>query len=384
VVRTDFDYVDNHFYWDHPDFLEKAWELPSTGGHGNGSAIEAGGGLNDRCLNRLFDRPFTVTEWNYCAPNRYRAESGLLAGALAAVQDWGGLWRFTYSHGRDNLTEARPTGHFDQASDPLRLASEYAVTALFLRGDLSAAPHAVAVTGSATEWMADPAHWCGGDLNGLGFVTRVGTAVGGKSPAEALAFPLSEGFEKDVLGRAVEKLRTNGFLPAGNVTTGNGSAVESETGQVRLEREAGVFSVNSPRTAGFCGPEGTDRTLGPLAIRLRKSWGAVWASSLDRKALDESGRILLVHLTDLQNTDMTYRGQDRKVLEAWGRTPWLVQAGSAAVRLARKTPDSLAVWRLDLSGNRVAEVPAKLENGVLSFEVSNSPAAALYYELLAK
>ena len=383
VVRTDFDYVDNHFYWDHPDFLEKAWQLPSTGGHGNGSAIQAGGGLNDRCLNRLYDRPFTVTEWNYCAPNRYRAESGLLAGALAALQDWGGLWRFTYSHGRENLTEARPTGHFDQATDPLRVASEYAVTALFLRGDLAAAPHAVAVAGSATEWMADPAHWCGGELNGLGFVTRVGTLVGATPPAGALALPLSEGFAKDNLGDVVGRLRSGGFLPPANTTAADGSVVTSETGQVGLDKKAGVFSVSSPRTAGFCGPAGTERTLGPLTARLTKSWGAIWASSLDGKALSESARILLVHLTDLQNTGMRFRGQDRKVLEDWGGIPWLVRAGSASVRLARKTSDSLAVWRLDLSGNRAAQMPARNGESGISFEISTSPVPTIYYEISA-
>jgi hypothetical protein len=375
VVRTEFDYVDNHFYWDHPNFLERQWNLPSTGGNGNGSAIEAGGSLNDRCLNRLLDRPFTVTEWNYAGPNRFRAEGGLLAGALAAVQDWAGLWRFASSHG-GGMTEPSPAGFFDQASDPLRLASEYAVLALFLRGDAAAAPHAVAVTGLATEWMEKPAEWAGGELNQLGYVTRVGSLVGGAAPRDSVVLGLPAGFAKGSMGDALAKLKL-----AGNSTEPSGSMVESETGQVRLERKAGVFAVATPRTAGLAAPEGTERTLGPLSVKLVKSWGAVWASSLDGKPLDESGRILVVHLTDLQNTNEAFRGQDRKVLEDWGTTPWLVRAGSASVRLARKTPGAVSVWRLSISGERLARVPAKLEAGVLSFEVSTAPAPAFYYEI---
>ncbi|MEK7474826.1 MAG: hypothetical protein AAB152_04235 [Candidatus Coatesbacteria bacterium] len=383
VVRADFGYVDNHFYWDHPNFIEKDWSLPSRGGSGSGSAIESGGGLNDRCLNRLLDRPFTVTEWNYAGPNPNRAEGGLVAGALAAVQDWGGLWRFAYSHGLGGMLEPVPAGYFDSATDPLRLASEYAVTALFLRGDIPPAKHAVAVAGTAAEWMAAPGTWCGGDLNALGFVVRVGTLAGGTPGADALALPLAEGFAKGNLGPVIEKLRGRGFLPAANATRPDGAVLESEGGEIRLERGAGVFSVAAPRTAGLAGPEGTDRALGALTVKLTKSRAAIWATSLDGKPLDESGRILLVHLTDLQNTGETFRGQDRKVLEAWGKMPWLVAAGSASVRLTRKSPGALEVWRLDLSGKRISKVPVKANGTGVAFEVSTGPDATLYYEVLA-
>ena len=29
LARAEYDYVDNHFYWDHPRFLGAAWRLPS-------------------------------------------------------------------------------------------------------------------------------------------------------------------------------------------------------------------------------------------------------------------------------------------------------------------------------------------------------------------
>jgi hypothetical protein len=72
------------------------------------------------------------------------------------------------------------------------------------------------------------------------------------------------------------------------------------------------------------------------------------------------------------------------VLEDWGRTPWLVAAGSASVRLARKVPGPVEVWRLDLSGKRLAKVPVKSDGGAISFEVSTSPEPTMYYEILAK
>ena len=43
-------------------------------------------------------KPYTITEWNFCGPGRFRGVGGLLTGAFAAEQEWDGLWRFAYSH----------------------------------------------------------------------------------------------------------------------------------------------------------------------------------------------------------------------------------------------------------------------------------------------
>jgi len=48
-------------------------------------------------------------------------------------------------------------GHFDMASDPLGQASERASLCLFLRGDMSAAPHSVATTMTSTDLESPPA-----------------------------------------------------------------------------------------------------------------------------------------------------------------------------------------------------------------------------------
>ncbi len=135
-VRRAYDYVDDHFYVDHPEFLEKPWRLPSRCRNENPITYPNGGTNWGKEWVRLADRPYTITEWNFSGPGRYRGAGGIVFGAGAALQDMDGVWRFAWSHSHDSLlADARMT-YFDTASDPLMLATERAILALYLRGDM--------------------------------------------------------------------------------------------------------------------------------------------------------------------------------------------------------------------------------------------------------
>ncbi|MDO8597858.1 MAG: beta-galactosidase, partial [Sulfuricaulis sp.] len=177
-ARTAYDYVDDHFYVDHPQFLEGSWRLPSKCPNTSPIAEGATGGRS-KTFTRLFDKPFTITEYNYSGPGRFRGVGGILTGAMGALQGWSGIWRFAYSHSREAMFTPSRMGYFDLASDPLSQAAERASLCLFLRGDLQPAPHSVALMMTEAD-LAQPAsripglhprwHW-------LAWVTRVGTQV---------------------------------------------------------------------------------------------------------------------------------------------------------------------------------------------------------------
>ena len=131
-----YDYVDNHFYVDHPQFSDRQWALPS---HFDGANPVLAGkpAMLRRRWARRATKPYAASEWNFCGPSRYRAAGGLLAGALALEDGWDGLWRFAYSHGAERIADnpAFAPGYFDAAIDPITAASDRAVACLFLRGD---------------------------------------------------------------------------------------------------------------------------------------------------------------------------------------------------------------------------------------------------------
>ena len=135
---TEFDYVDTHYYWDHPCAADPGgslWGVPQRLQHGTSPLRYCRG---YRSGPRLAGQPFTVTEFNYCNPGRYRACSALLVGALSAQGDWSGAWRFDWGCSKGGIGEPwrQEAGRFQVGGDPVVLAGERLATALFLRGDL--------------------------------------------------------------------------------------------------------------------------------------------------------------------------------------------------------------------------------------------------------
>ena len=131
-----YDYIDTHFYVDHPAFPGKPWELPSKCGNEN-PVVAGKPGLLHKGWAENASKPHVITEWNFSGPGRYRGMGGILTGALAAEGGWDGLWRFAYAHHvsfLDDHSIASPN-YFDCALDPLMAASDLASVCLFLGSD---------------------------------------------------------------------------------------------------------------------------------------------------------------------------------------------------------------------------------------------------------
>ena len=111
----------------------------------------------------------------------------------------------------------------------------------------------------------------------------------------------------------------------------------------------------------------------------------VWASSLDSQPLARSSRLLLTHLTDVQNSGIRYAQRSRKTLLEWGGLPHLARNGKAEIRLAVTSAKAYKVYALSLGGRRVAEVPSRAENGRLAFTAAvdaQPESATLLYEIV--
>ncbi len=408
-VRSLYDYVDDHFYVDHPRFLEKNWQLPSRCQNTSPVALGAAGG-RDKSFTRLFSKPFTITEYNYSAPGRFRGVGGILTGALGAMQDWSGIWRFAYSHSREADLEPERMDYFNMASDPLGQASERAALCLFLRGDMKPAPHNIAIAMTSADLESHPArvpilaprwHWAA-------WLTRVGTQVL-TDPSAASVFsgvlPLGwstppskygDNAAVDLSPYTANDEQLLAFLKARSIVRKPAFAdpdkklFASETGEITLDGPGDIMTLDTPNTAGGYAPAG--KTIksndGVFAATILGSDASLWVSSLDSRPIQKSRRLLLTHLTDLQNTDIQYAEEARQTLLAWGKLPHLVRSGKAAVQIRLRDAGRFRVWPLSTSGRRIAQLKSTVRENALEFEadVAGDPAggARMLYEIARK
>ncbi|OGV75760.1 MAG: hypothetical protein A3K19_02995 [Lentisphaerae bacterium RIFOXYB12_FULL_65_16] len=401
AVRATYDYVDDHFYVDHPHFLEKPWRLPSSCPNTSPIATGAPGGCGN-CFVRLFDRPFTISEYNYSGPGRFRGVGGILTGCLGALQDWGVIWRFAYSHHRGNLFGPATAGYFDMASDPLNQVAERAAICLYLRGDMKPATHKVAIALNPAELLTPqtPSRGVAPSWTALARLTRVGTSLAGAEPIAAdLVLPLGQfavnttgrvlnqdPYAADAGARILEAMREMGWME-GNVTDLTVKRLQSETKELLIDAPRDVMVLDTARTAGGYGPEGETIQTDAATVTLDTSFATVWVSSLDAQPIRASKHLLLCHLTDLQNTGAQFGEKERKVLYAWGKLPHLVQAGAATVRIRMPEPDRAAVYALNTSGKRLEKVATTVENGELIVKVNVTGPdgkARLVYEVVVE
>ncbi|HCE41948.1 MAG TPA: hypothetical protein DET40_00175 [Lentisphaeria bacterium] len=385
LMRDKYDFVDNHFYWDHPSFPVKSWSLPS--GLKNVSTLSVflstPGGM---IPSRLFGKPFTLTEFNWASPGMYRGESGPITGALACLQDWDGLYRFAYSHSRDAITKDVASNYFDVSTDPINLLSDRIGLLLFLRGDVKPADISFPVVISP-KYMDNPK----APMNypklaqQLGFVGRAGTIVDNgnvKYPAGCTAvlsledlalkssapvFKISQ--EKGSEAEVAEKIKASCDLKKGALDIEKGFA-RSSTGEIEIDKASGTFRVITPRSEAFVmGDKGKIEGVFMSVENMDKP-AVICATSVDGKDLKDSERILVLHLTDVMNSKIKFDSKKMKLLQTWGTMPHLARKGEAEISLKMPSGSQPRIWGIDSTGKQIGEIKAKIApNGTVTFKV---------------
>jgi hypothetical protein len=399
LVRDTLEYVDNHTYWDHPRFVEKAWSLPFSYSCKSATA-EFAAVPRELMSARLFGKPYAVTEWNYCSPNPYRGEGGPLMGAYAALQDWDVLHRFAYSHASPNTQAPSKVGGFDIVTDPLALLTERMVGFLFLRGDVTPGKTEIPFVFS-DNCLTDASafSWDEGrppkEFTDLGLMTKLGAvnlsggrtlpknypcAVGEEDFAAAVLSgkpyfkPGDDLFDRLAESGIIRKDMYDGSAAAGRFT--------SDTGEITIDTAKGTFRVVTPKSECLVMPAATTGSGSVLHAVNQGGFATVSVHSLDGKPLAASARMVLFHLTDVRNNKMRFKDKKLTIMDQWGDLPHLVRVGQAEISLGNAN-GALKVWALDMTGERVKEMTAVKKDGTLSFvaDTGQPEGAFLAYEI---
>ena len=388
--RAQFDYVDNHIYWDHPEFPNSDWHLPYR--YMQLSAIEAGIHVPRTLFpSRIAGRPFTVTEWNYCNPNRFRAEGAPLIAAYASLQDWDGLYRFAESHNIENLLKASAGNGFDASTDPVCQLSERVAGLMFLRRDIAKAKGMLTYAVDASNGYRVVSGWsqegCAEGSEYAGLVTGVSSVwAEGMDPASlsgpVLAparFASNPGYIPEYAD-ALAALESRGLVPANSFDPAKG-LYTSDTGEIAAGVKDGTFAISVPRGIWFISNKPGALSAGGAQVSFDSGPSSAAAVSLDGAPLAESRRILVLHLTESCNSGQSFASASQRLMTDWGKLPHLMRAGRATLSFAHAA--KLRAWALDSAGRRLYEVPLTVREGLLTIELDNTRgrSATLAYEL---
>ncbi|MDD3154512.1 MAG: hypothetical protein PHS41_06565 [Victivallaceae bacterium] len=372
-MRRNYDYVDNHIYWDHPVSL--------------GTGLTPMQFSNDTALRnrlhaprlimptRIWGKPFTVTEFNFCYPNRYRAEGAPLFGAYAALQDWNAIYRFGYSGGKDRALTEVSIEAFDCANDVIQMLSERIGMAFFLRGDVKPSEKffsaAVPADVVSRQWPEYPM-----DLQLLGLYGQVGSvecdrgrcipalpkgtnavfALTSDAVPAAGKIPVFRGFHNLSEQPGAEKI-----LPGANP-----KEIRSSTGELVSNFGEQTFTAVTKASEAFILPQGKHRKGEMLSARAKHSFAVVSVIAVDGSPLKKSNRLLVLHLTDVQMEGITFDNPDQRIVIRWPKGQLVAKKGVAEIRLA--LPEGgWKLYALDASGKRVAELSLRREKNALNF-----------------
>jgi hypothetical protein len=370
-ARNHYDLVDNHFYHSHPKFLGQRWRLPVS--LANRSSINVRSGVQRMFGSRIFGKPFTITEFNHAAPDVYRAEGGIVTGAYAALQGWNGLYRFAYSHHAYRLMKPHGMNFFDTAHDPIGMIGDRIGAIILLRGDVKESEITIPCL-VPENYMRDPAglkDQPSHAINNVGLFAKTGSVLwkaGASLPENTIAVmgvgkPVNPGVPYFSIEKAdaFEKI-----VKAGLIKANNGS-ITSSTGELEINSGAGYFKMRSPRSEGCVLPGKMDFKGNFMQVVNKDGFAVLFVTSLDGKDLKNSHRILLAHMTDVQNNKTKFRDKRMNILESGGELPLLAKRGNAEITLNTRNGDKVEIWAIDLDGRRISQVKTQVTSNGVAF-----------------
>ncbi|MCS7104759.1 MAG: hypothetical protein NZ954_04260 [Thermofilaceae archaeon] len=399
-IQSNFDVIDAHAYWQHPEFPGSSWDP------GNWYVV------NEPMVNqplkstiaylapqRVYGKPFVVSEYGHPAPNMFASEGIVMLAAYAALQDWDGIIYFSYGSFND-WDSRRIRGWFDIDQDPGKMALMIPAYMLFARGDVRPARTYVVANLSRDVERVRLKGYDYGEGSDVGIkpeislIHRVAVATVLPPPEEAVS-PREVTLPEHV----------------------NRNLYKSDTSQISwkvLEKGLGEFTVATERSivlVGYVGERVFDFGNVELEVgdTLLGGYGIVSLVTKEDETFDSWSRMLLITIGYVTNEGMVVRNYDgrgviavgstlmRHLGEArgkrvfcpfqwgqrgdWGSGPTIVEP--LPIRVKLKTSGSIEVWALDNTGRRVAQIPVTTEGHAKVFKVDPS-FGTVWYEIIAQ
>lgn len=357
-TTTQFDALDTHVYWNHPETRTSAQgktedyfiNTPMVNSPEESTVVAL-------ARSRMPGKPFTVSEVNHPFPTDYLADGFPVLAAYAAFHDWDGIYWFCFDSKSSESWEDRVPNNFDIRQDPIKMSQLAGGALLFLRGDVRPSVQPYQRTLSRAECIDSLAvDWKYAPLYTPGFPARIYlqhatdiTALDRKDPNP---YP------------------SNPALP-----------IKSDTGELTwdVKDQRGVITIAAPRAQGLIGfVKGSGAAAPNLKAAVDADYCALTLTALDEKPIAGSARLLLTAGARLQLTGSQWNAE-RHAMTAWGKLPMQIEPVGGTVTLTglqgAKVVEAVA---LDGAGRSLGQPLAATAAGADWILKLGSPATTWY------
>ncbi len=350
------DFVDGHVYWQHPNYGTDPETNERTFTIENTPMVSDPGWSTPVQLSRsaVAGKPYTVSETNHPFPNEYASEGFITLGAYALLQDWDGIYFYTFEHDDPSLWKNKVPRHFDIMHDPVKMAGLAAGALMFHRGDLDPANRMIYRTYDEDEMIEE--------------IRR--------DPAPRPFF--TPGFPQTVPLKY--KTRIRGFTGSENSYphVPSVSPIVSQTGQLTwfYSDNGGLVVIDSDLTQGITG---FGHVMDSTSTRNMKAsidnpFASIVISSMDGEPLPYSGKMLLTAAASSILTGSEWN-EERTSLEHWGKLPFQIEPVTGVLRLKQMEEDgTLRITPLDGAGMPADEsFTVAPSNGTYTVRIGKAP-----------
>jgi hypothetical protein len=346
------DIVDGHTYWQHPG-PRGIPNTPMVNDPLNSTVVE---------LSRtaFANKPYTVSETNHPFPNDYAAEGIPILAAYAALQDWDGVYWYTFEPKALAAWQPMIGDAFDLSHHPVKLPQLAAGALMFLRGDVRAAKQTIARSYSRQQ-VAD---------------SRLLPAT--ERPYFTPGFPalltLQYGSRIATLdGKPTEKFEWQAANPLVSDT--------NELSWFTSPEKGGLVTIETDHTQAAIGfAKAHAKPLRHLTAQLDNRFVSITLSALDDKPLARASRMLLTAAARAGNTGMQWN-ENRTALTQAGSAPTVIEPVTGQL-LLRNLAQARKVTLVALDGRgQPIGAPLNAQKTTDGWQLQLGAAVTTWYEI---
>lgn len=318
--------------------------------------------------HKLYDRAYTITEWNATIPNPFACETILMMPAFASMQNWS-PFLFAWNEGvaQETLIDRlrtvkylRDNRTFDLNEQPFMLYSLPAMSIMMRRGDITEPTEGFYPERFTNEEIYDTALQNYKSDYTYGLVGKTGVAFDGIS------------YDESINSNEVLRLKTIGDK------TG---VYDSITGEMRTDLNNKLFLLKTDCTQAATGYlENKDIELSDVKLgNIKTKFATVILTSLSEDSLKECDSMLLTAVSRHRNWEQILTEQSNKFLST-NFGPIIMEQIIGDVVL--KSYDDFKVYALGGDGRRTRELEtSKTDEGYTKFSLTRDD-ETINYEIV--